>query len=179
MKVALIPCTNQKADKPGPAREVWTGSHFQFTLLHAETFYDKVYIMSYKYGFITPDTVIEPYDLNIQNRPAVERLQWWWIIKEDIARVVKEDNPTLFAIYTGNYERERIIRELFVNGVRNIIVPWEGLGIGERMQAVYDKVIPFSEEALAEGKYTLPEDFLEKPQELPAKEDSDLEWEEA
>lgn len=178
MKVALIPCTVQKTEVGGPAREVWVGSHFQFTLLHAETFYDKVYIMSYKYGFITPDTVIEPYDLNIQHEPAVERLKWWWIIKEDIKRVAEEDKPELFAIYTGNFERERIIRELFVNGVRNIIVPWEGLGVGERMQAVYDRTEPFSEEDLAAGKYTLPEDYLEKPAAVDTKEKVALEWEE-
>lgn len=177
MKIAIIPCTNQKTDSPGPAREVWKGSHFQFTLLHAETFYDKVLIMSYKYGFIDPDYEIEPYDINIQHQPAVERLKWWWLVREHIQEVA-ELKPELVAIYTGNFERDRIIKEFFQHGVRNIIVPWEGLGVGERMQQVYDRVLPYDEIKLKAGDYSLPEDFLEKPVAVTAKE-TDLEWEDA
>ena len=173
MKVAIIPCTSQKSETPGPAREVWTGSHFQYTLLHAEEFYDKVLVMSYKYGFIDPGFEIEPYDINIQNEPAIDRLKWWWLVKEDIKEVA-DQKPELVAIYTGNFERARIIREFFLCGVRNIVIPWEGLGVGERMQQVYDRTVPFDEERLTKGEYALPEDFLDKPTPKP---ETDLEWE--
>ncbi len=155
--IAVIPCTNQKSATGGPAREVWTGSHFQLVLAHAEHFYDKVFIMSYKYGFITPETVIEPYDINIKNEPAAVRLKWWYMLREQIHQLVKDEDPLLLALYTGNHERERIIREFVKAGLREVIIPWPHSSVGQRMQLVYDAEPPFLLEDLEAGKYTLPE----------------------
>jgi len=161
--LAIIPCTNQKADEPMKARDLWVGSHFQFVLAHAELFYDKVLIMSYKYGLISPDDVIEPYDYDVRNASAVEKLKWWWALREDIIEVcAAEDKPDLVALYTGGFERDRIMREFVRNGVRQVIVPFEGRGIGQRMSLVYDCVPPFDREKAEAGGYALPEDFGEK-----------------
>lgn len=157
--IAIIPCTNQKSAKGGPAREVWVGSHFQLVLAHAEYFYDQVYIMSYKYGLITPETVIEPYDINIKNEPAAKRLKWWYMLREQIHTFVKEHDPLLIALYTGNFERERIMREFVKAGLREVIVPWPHASTGQRMQLVYDAEPPFFLEHLEQGKYTLPADY--------------------
>ena len=159
--IAIIPCTNQKSDIPGPAKEVWQGSHFQLTLAHAEVFYDKVYVMSFKYGMIDPDMEIEPYDINIKFANARQRLEWWWRVRDDIKRIVTEDDPELVAVYTGNFDRERIMREFVRNGFRNVIVPWEHNTIGQRMQAVYDGDPPFDKDELEAGKYALPVNFAE------------------
>lgn len=155
--IAVIPCTNQKSATGGPAREVWTGAHFQLVLAHAEHFYDKVFIMSYKYGFITPETEIEPYDINIKNEPAAARLKWWYMLREQIHKLVKEEDPLLLALYTGNFERDRIIREFVKAGLREVITPWPHASTGQRMQLVYDGEPPFLLEDLEAGKYTLPE----------------------
>lgn len=180
--VAIIPCTNQKSDIAGPAREVWQGTHFQLTLAHAEVFYDKVYVMSYKYGMIEPDFAIEPYDLNIKYANAKQKLEWWWKVREDIAKIAKEDGPDLIAVYTGNFERDRLVREFARNGIRNVIIPWEEKTIGQRMQAVYDGEPPFDYEALVAGEYALPEGFGEpKKRGRPAKDKKEevaFDWEE-
>jgi hypothetical protein len=155
--IAVIPCTNQKSATGGPAREVWTGAHFQLVLAHAEHFYDKVFIMSYKYGFISPETVIDPYDINIKNEPAAARLKWWYMLREQIHQLVKDEDPLLLALYTGNFERDRIIREFVKAGLREVITPWPHASTGQRMQLVYDGEPPFLLEDLEAGKYTLPE----------------------
>lgn len=159
--VAIIPCTNQKSATGGPAREVWSGAHFQLVLAHAEHFYDRVFVMSYKYGFILPETVIEPYDINIKNEPAAARLKWWYMLREQIHELVKRENPLLVSLYTGNFERDRIIREFVRAGLQEVITPWPHASIGQRMQLVYDAEPPFLLEDLAAGKYTLPKDFKE------------------
>jgi len=160
MSVAIIPCTNQKSDVAGPAREVWAGSHFQLVLANAEINFEYTYVMSYKYGLIIPDQEIEPYDLNIKNAAMREKLEWWLKLREHIAMASKM-NPRIVAVYTGNFERERFIREWIRNGVRNIIVPWQGLGIGQRIQQVYDGVPAYDEDKLDAGEYMLPENWGE------------------
>jgi hypothetical protein len=158
--VAIIPCTNQKAAVAGPAREVWSGAHFQLVLAHAEMFYDKVLVMSYKYGFISPDMEIEPYDINIAYASAAEKLQWWFKVRQDIHDLVDE-KPKLVALYTGNTERERVMREFVRSGFREVIVPWGDATVGQRMQRVYDGDPPFDLAKLEAGEYTLPLSFAE------------------
>jgi hypothetical protein len=154
--VAIIPCTNQKTTTPGKARDVWVGAHFQLILAHAEMFYDKVLVMSYKYGFIDPDFEIEPYDIDIRTAKAADRLKWWFAVKKDIENLSKEE-PQLVALYTGDTERARIIREFYKNGVKQIIVPFEGLSVGKRMQRVYDCDPPFDRDRALAGAYELDE----------------------
>lgn len=185
--VAIIPCTNQKSNIAGPAREVWIGNHFQLTLAHAEMWYDEVLVMSYKYGFIGPDFYIEPYDVNIAYASAGDRLRWWIQLREQIMKLSQEDPPPdLVAMYTGKYEEERIIREFVRAGLRNVIKPWRGARIGERMQLIYDNIPPYDLEKLAAGEYLLPEDWgAPKPAYVPPKkepekpivEDDAVEWE--
>lgn len=150
--VAIIPCTNQKSDTPGPAREVWIGNHFQLVLAHTEMFYDQVLVMSYKYGLISPDFVIEPYDIDLRVAKAAERLKWWFMMKGHIETLSKTE-PILVALYTGNMERGRIITEFNRNGVKQVIVPFEGATIGVRMQMVYDCIPPFDLEKAQRGEY--------------------------
>jgi hypothetical protein len=157
--VAIIPCTNQKSDTPGPAREVWIGGHFQLVLAHAEIFYDRVYVMSYKYGLITPEQHIEPYDIDIRTAGAGDKLRWWAKMKGNIKDLCETDPPLLVSLYTGNVERERIIREFVRNGVRQVLVPFDGASIGRRMEMVYDLEPPFDRERALEGAYELPEDY--------------------
>jgi hypothetical protein len=160
MSVAIIPCTNQKSDVAGPAREVWAGAHFQLVLAHAEIHFDWTYVMSYKYGLITPDQLIEPYDLNIKNAAMREKLEWWLKLRTHIAEAAAT-KPRIVGVFTGNFERDRFIREWVRNGVRNVLVPWQGLGIGQRIQQVYDGISPYSEEKLAAGEYELDENWGE------------------
>lgn len=158
--VAIIPCTNQKSDHPAPAREVWVGHHFQLVLAHAEMFYDRVFVMSYKYGLIDPDFHIEPYDIDIKNSKAADKLRWWFNLRSDI-RLLSSWNPLLVALYTGDIERDRIMREFVRSGTRQVILPFEGLSIGKRMAQVYDCEEPFDHVKAEAGGYALSENYGE------------------
>jgi len=160
--LAIIPCTNQKAEQPGKARDLWIGNHFQLILAHAEMFYDKVMIMSYKYGLIGPDEWIEPYDIDIRYAKAADKLKWWFALRTQIIEMGKsEDKPGLIALYTGNFERDRIMREFVRNGMKQVIVPFEGASVGQRMAKVYDCIEPFDREKAEAGGYELPDNFGE------------------
>ena len=159
LSVAIIPCTSQKSNKPAPARDVWIGAHFQLVLAHAEMFYDKVLVMSYKYGLISPDFIIEPYDIDIRTAKAADKLKWWFLMKGHI-KTLSETDPLLIGMYTGNIERERIMNEFVQNGVKQVILPFEGLSVGERMSRVYDCIPPFDKEKALAGDYALDEKWL-------------------
>jgi hypothetical protein len=143
--LAIIPCTSQKADEPGPARDVWTGVHFQLTLMHAEEFYDRTVIMSFKYGLITPDDLIEPYDMNIHKEPLKVRVQWKRMMMQHIQREMSgelDPKPGIVGLYVGGIDVDWLYKAFTGRGAR-VIQPWKGLGTGQRQEAAYGGTSPF------------------------------------
>jgi hypothetical protein len=182
--LAIIPCTGQKSDEAsGPAEEIWIGSHFQLVLAHVEMFYDEVLVLSYKYGLISPKKVIESYDIDMRIAKARDKIRWWFMVKQQIDGLARgETPPALVALYTGHFERDRIIREFVKEGVNQVIVPFEGKGIGQRQQAVYDCEPPFDEIKIKNGEYAvkLTADGMAASSKYlppPTKLTDDIEWE--
>lgn len=141
--LAIIPCTNQKSEEPGPAREVWVGIHFQLTLMHAEEFYDRTLIMSFKYGFITPDTVIEPYDMNIHYEPLTVRVKWKRMVMEQLRQECEPEAPGIVGLYVGKTDVDWLNKAFLGRGTQHVILPWAGLGTGQRQEAAYGGANPF------------------------------------
>ncbi|MEK6878895.1 MAG: DUF6884 domain-containing protein [Nanoarchaeota archaeon] len=81
---------------------------------------------SAKYGFLTPQTIINPYDFSVKNMSKKEKLEWGqWV-----ARNINNINPSKIDFYTGI--------EYFANvtpflDCKNFYYPWKGLGIGQRL----------------------------------------------
>src|SRR5512139_2488723 len=71
----VIPCSGQKLDHAAPAAELYVGQMFRHTFERATECARldeaaglgpaRVLILSARYGLITPDTVIEPYELKM------------------------------------------------------------------------------------------------------------------
>ena len=62
-KIAVINCGSKKKSYACPAREMYEeGSLFKKIRDYVESEYDSYYILSGKYGLMTPDQVIEPYE---------------------------------------------------------------------------------------------------------------------
>lgn len=155
--LAIIPCTGQKDPflEEAPAEEIWAGNHFQLVLAHVRMFYDRVLVLSYKYGLIDPTAVIKTYDIDMKTQKPAARIKWWFKLKQQIDKLAREDPPALVALYTGSFERDRIIREFMKEGVKQIIIPFEGLGLGLRQQAVYDCEAPYDPAKVLKDHYVV------------------------
>jgi hypothetical protein len=140
--LAIIPCTNQKSEEAGPAREVWVGVHFQLTLMYAEEFFDETRIMSFKYGMIRPDDVIEPYDMNIHYEPLAVRVRWKRLVMGHCVQLVEEYKPNVVGLFVGKADQDWLKKTFTGRGAR-VIVPWAGLGTGQRQEAAYGGLNPF------------------------------------
>ena len=76
VSIALIGCSGPKLKEPSPARHLYTSQLFRSTLMLAERRHDAIYIISTKYGLVTLDQMIEPYDL-IMSEVAKEWKTIW------------------------------------------------------------------------------------------------------
>lgn len=165
----------------GPAQEIWSSAHFQYTLAYVEQFYDRVLVMSYKYGLIKPTDIIQSYDIDMRTAKPREHIRWWYKLREQIINLCQDDPPAFLSLFTGNFDRERIIRLFVQNNVEQVTVPWQGRGIGQRMQAVFDAIPPFDVEKVKRGEYkvdlTAPVDRQSKYLPQPTSLTDEIVWE--
>ncbi|MFY1657689.1 DUF6884 domain-containing protein [Micromonospora sp. WMMD1274] len=69
--VVIVPCGAAKLDHPAPAGRMYTGSYHRACRRAADRLGGRLVILSARYGLLTPDTVIEPYELRMGQPGAV------------------------------------------------------------------------------------------------------------
>ncbi|MFI9528016.1 DUF6884 domain-containing protein [Micromonospora rosaria] len=69
--VVIVPCGTAKLDRPAPAGCLYTGSYHRACRRVADRIGGRLVILSARHGLVTPDTVIEPYELRMGQPGAV------------------------------------------------------------------------------------------------------------
>ncbi len=130
MKLALISCTKSKHDYPCKAKEMYTKSTlFQKVVNFVETKnYNDWYVISAKYGLLSKDTLIDPYDVTLYSMKANERKSWASTVAEQVIQL----NPDSIDIYAGERYRQYLVPFLQQKGI-TCSVPLKGMQIGEQL----------------------------------------------
>ena len=89
-----------------------------------------VYILSAKYGLVSPDQVIAPYEQTLNTMPVAERRAW----ADRVAVQLDAASPDLAQVVflAGKRYREFLAQYLVRRGVI-VSVPMEGLLFGEQL----------------------------------------------
>jgi hypothetical protein len=141
LRVALVGCGKTKLAHPARARDLYTGNLFVATRGHVEAAgYDAWYVLSARYGLVSPDQIIEPYEATMDSK-TVDQLTAW-VSKVDVAfRCI---NPG-YGKWTG--KGGRLIVDFYAGGAYadpltatwrgsswEINTPLAGLQMGERLR---------------------------------------------
>ena len=129
-KFALISCTKLKKDYPCLAQEMYSESQlFKKAVQYInQQEYDDWFILSAKYGILNKETLIEPYDITLNNMKAEHRKKW---AKEVYLQLIKI-NPVQIDFYAGKKYREYLIPTLEHDGII-CYVPLKGMGIRDQL----------------------------------------------
>ena len=104
--VMLVSCGKRKSTKPCQAKEMYNSSRFQCLKSIAEQFGLEWYILSAKYGLLSPNEVIEPYDLSLAMCPLEEQISW---AVRTANQLLKADNDTAFFIVADALYSQHIV----------------------------------------------------------------------
>jgi hypothetical protein len=135
-EVIVIPCGGAKVNHAAKARDLYTGSAFRETLAAAiaEVGEDNVFILSAKYGMLTLDAEVEPYDVKMGGKGAIDRNGWklmdFTVQIEELG--LHEDDVDVMGMLPVAYFDllDETIRNM---GGRPILPVYEGtLGIGDQ-----------------------------------------------
>lgn len=131
MKIALISCTKLKEEFPCEAKKLYSKSTlFNKAVSYIEANdYDDWYVLSAKYGLLSKDKVVEPYDVTLNKMNIKERKCWAEMVLRDIVKI----KPMKVDFYAGMKYREYLVKQLKDIGIL-VNVPLEGLCIGEQLR---------------------------------------------
>ncbi len=114
--ICIIPCAADKLDHSAAAQDLYTSSNFQNTLAAAKIHFDKVLILSAKYGLLELDQVVETYDVQIGKGHAEEVTEE--TIREQLADLVEfyHDGGQIYTLLPKAYRAaiNSILRDEYV-----------------------------------------------------------------
>src|SRR5882757_4303000 len=85
---ALISCSKSKGGHRDLARNMYVSPLFRKSVLVAEAWNLPVSILSAKHGLLSPNELIEPYDLTLKGASKQFKLEWARKVDEQIRRSI-------------------------------------------------------------------------------------------
>ena len=133
--VALIGCVKTKANRRCKARDMYLSPLFRLSYKYAkQRKVDNIYILSAKYGLISEDTIISPYNKTLLTMSDIECRNWGGQIMTDIKHFFNI-NDTRFIVLAGD-KYSRWLR----NKLPYLEEPLRGLSMGQRLQFLKSKI---------------------------------------
>jgi hypothetical protein len=134
-KIVLLSCVSKKLDKKAKAEEMYVSPLFKYSLGFAKMQKpDKIFILSAKYGLLSLDEEVEPYNETLITMNKTQRKEW---AEKVLKKLRKETNmqEDLFVFLAGERYREFILPH-----IKKFEIPMKGLGIGRQLKFLKDRV---------------------------------------
>ena len=128
--LCLVSCVSEKLRCAAPAKELYTSSWFRKVRSCVEAQGWPWLILSAKYGLVSPEEVIAPYEKTLNNMLKPDRREW----AEHCMRAL---GPHLVGVrsvvfFAGKKYREFLAPELSSRGIQ-VCVPMAAMRIGEQL----------------------------------------------
>lgn len=137
-KIVLISCVSKKRDYVCKARDLYVSELFVKSLEYAKRKLnaDEIFILSAKYGLLSLDEVIAPYNKTLNDMNKDDRKKWSNLVIEQLEKHINIHEDEVIFLAGKKY------REYIIPYIKNSIVPMEGLRIGQQLkflkESIYD-----------------------------------------
>ncbi|MDA8226319.1 MAG: hypothetical protein M0T74_01180 [Desulfitobacterium hafniense] len=140
-RIALISCTSLKEDYDCPAYKLYSKSPtFRLAYAYAEIVADDIYILSAKYGLISKDKVLAPYNDTLLDKSEDEKKDWSNNVLAQLKDKVSLEKDEFIILAGNNYCK------YLLPSITNVYQPLEGKRQGERQPAL-QRLIALEREA--------------------------------
>jgi len=128
-RVVLISCASKKLSHSAVAKDLYVSSLFQFCLSYAYTLEpDTIFILSAKYGLVSLDQRLDPYNDTLNTKRDVDIRQWAQGVLQQLRSNIDLERDTVIFLAGEKYRRH------LINHIKHHEVPLLGLSIGRQLQ---------------------------------------------
>jgi cytoplasmic iron level regulating protein YaaA (DUF328/UPF0246 family) len=125
----LVSCVKSKREHRCRARDMYTSPLFQKMMAYALSLKPKcIFILSAKYGLLSPEDMIEPYEQTLKTMKIAERRAWAQGVLSALRQTCDLDADD-FVFLAGDAYRQNLVPH-----IRYYTVPMEGLAFGKQLQ---------------------------------------------
>lgn len=128
--VCLVSCTSSKALYPTTAENLYKSPLFDGARRYAETRCDSWFILSAKYGLLTPKEDVAPYDESLYQMSQAEQIGWAKKVHERLTAVI---DPLASIVFLAGEKYRHNLQRHFEQEGRMIAAPMSELGIGRQV----------------------------------------------
>jgi hypothetical protein len=129
--VYLVSCVSKKLPRRARARDLYVSTWFEKARAYVERTGSPWFILSAKYGLVSPDQVLSPYERTLNAMSMAQRRAWAQRVR---AQMEKSLPPTeQIVILAGSRYREFLI-DYLRHRARTVRIPMRGRGIGRQLQ---------------------------------------------
>ena len=133
--VFLISCVKTKLNRAAKAKDLYTSDLFKKSYQYALSLDPSVIlILSAKYGLLSPERIIEPYEMTLNTMKAADRKEWSANILEDLTKYADIERDKFIFLCGVKY------RQYLLPGICNYEIPMIGLRNGQQKQWLKGKL---------------------------------------
>ena len=127
--IVLLSCVKSKRDQRCRAADMYTSPLFQKMMAYSQSLKPRrIFILSAKYGLLSPEDTIEPYEQTLKTMKAGERRAWAQGVLSALRQNCDLDTDD-FVFLAGDAYRQNLVPH-----IRHYTVPMEGLAFGKQLQ---------------------------------------------
>lgn len=123
-------CGKRKCNVAKRASDLYTSPLFSKSKDYALHYSDSWFILSAKHGLLLPETVVEPYDLSLEDLTKDQRKQWAEKITSDLLKLIK---PSQEVVILAGESYKDLLKEKLIAANITVSSPLDHLSIGERL----------------------------------------------
>jgi len=128
-RIVLISCVSQKRPYRAKARDLYVSTLFKLSLKYAEKLApDEIFVLSAKYGLLSLEQEIEPYEKTLNNMSSSEIKLWANEVLTQIRNICSIEDSE-FTFLAGDKYRKYLLPH-----IKHYRLPLKGLRIGEQLQ---------------------------------------------
>jgi hypothetical protein len=129
--IYLVQCVSQKLSRPAAAKDLYCSPWFAKARAFVEAQHAPWFILSGKYGAVAPDTLLQPYNITLNDMGAKERRDWAARTAEALRSHCAPGDRVVFL--AGSTYREYLAEHVRSWGCR-VEAPLARLGIGKQLR---------------------------------------------
>ncbi len=137
MRIGLVACGGQPAHgsqhTPAPAREVYDSPLFRARRAHVEAACDRWYVLSPRYGLVTPDELVEPEQELLRDLPRAQREAWSAAVLAELEERCGPLAGAVVELHAGQAFCEAGLEAGLVGRGASASRPVRGLGQGKQL----------------------------------------------
>ena len=106
-RIAFIGCSKRKKSSPCIAEKLYQGELFKKSLQYCQQEkFDEIYILSAKYGVLSLDEMVSPYEKTLNTFSKSERIEWSDMVK---AQLIERKIVGEYYFFCGNNYHEYFV----------------------------------------------------------------------